>query len=109
MTDLSLGFIYAIKENKKEDLRASAIEFLSSYSGADPHWYTEQEFNRITLQVFIDFLDTANRPSYEVIQYFDGKRMWHWDDTEAMLNALRNTCVLNDKHEYTNGFREMKC
>lgn len=109
MTDLSLGFIYAIKEDKQEDLWASAIEFLSSYSGADPQWYTDEKLDRIALQVFVDFLDTADYPSATVIKYFDGKRMWHWGDTEAMLNALRLSTVRNSAGNYVNGFRDMKC
>jgi len=108
MNDLSLGFIYAIKENKAEDLKASAINFLSAYSGTDPQWYTDQEFDRITRSVFVDYLDSAKRPSYAVIQFFDAKRMWHWDDIQAILSVLQLSQVRNDAGEYVNGFRDME-
>lgn len=106
LTDLSLGFIYAIKENALNmDLKNAAIQFLSKYSGTDPKWYDEHEFNRITKMVFLDYLDTADHPAYDIRNFFEQKRMWGYDDFEAMLSTLLVSKV-RDENGYVNGFRE---
>lgn len=124
MDDLTLGIIDAVKYSGKS-AKESIIDFLSEYTGTPKEYYSDGELIRIIRNAFVDYLKTADNPSFEVWQYFDAKRQQEnfkdvfpeqqkkyaerdncMDiDTEAIISAFRLTRVQKDG-KYVNGFRE---
>ena len=126
MDNLTLGIIYAIKQGDKS-ARESIVDFLSEYTGTPKQHYSDGELVRIIRDSFVDYLKTADKPAFDVWQYFDAKRQQEnfkdvfpdqhkkyaerdgkMDiDTEAIISAFRLSCVQKDG-VYVNGFREWK-
>ena len=73
MNDLTLGLIYAVKHSEKS-ARESIIDFLSEYTGTPKEYYSDNELVRIIRDSFVDYLKTADKPAFDVWQYFDAKR-----------------------------------
>lgn len=124
MDNLTLGIIYAVKRCEKS-AKESIIDFLSEYTGTPKEYYSDREIIRIIRYSFVDYLKTADKPAFDVWQYFDAKRQHenfkdvfpvqqkqHAErcglldiDTEAIISALRLAKV-KDNGLYVNGFRE---
>ena len=124
MDNLTLGLIYAVKHSGEYVLE-SIINFLSEYTGTPKEHYSDSELVRITRDAFVDYLKTADKPAFDVWQYFDAKRQQEnfkdvfpeqqkkyaerdgkMDiDTEAIVSALRLSHV-QENGKYINGFRE---
>ena len=105
MDNLSLGFIYALKERRETTLMDRAIGFLSEYTGTGKEYYTSGEMKRIARMVFIEFLRTARSPAYHVHEFFAHLDRTE-DEKEAILESLRMVQVRDDEG-YINGFRDM--
>lgn len=126
MNDLTLGLIYAIKHSEKS-AKESIIDFLSEYTGTPKQYYSDNELVQIIRDSFVDYLKTADKPSFDVWQYFDAKRQQEnfkevfpdqakkyakrdgkMDiDTEAIISAFRLSRV-QENGKYVNGFRNME-
>lgn len=126
MEDLTLGIIYAVKQSDKS-ARESIVDFLSEYTGTPKQYYSNNELVRIIRDSFVDYLKTADKPAFDVWQYFDAKRQQEnfkdvfpeqqkkyaerdgkMDiDTEAIISALRLSRV-QENGKYVNGFRNME-
>lgn len=123
MEDMTLGVIHAIKTGMKSP-KENVIDFMSKWSSTDPKYYTDNEVKRILQMVFIDYLKTADNPSFDVYQFFEAKKsMENYrsvypkqakefaekmsamdDDSEAIMTALRMSAVMKDG-KYINGFK----
>lgn len=126
MNDLTLGIIYAVKQSDKPT-RESIIDFLAEYTGTPKEYYSDNELVQIIRDSFVDYLKTADKPAFDVWQYFDAKRQQEnfkdvfpdqykkyaecdgkMDiDTEAIISAFRLSHV-QENGKYVNGFREWK-
>lgn len=126
MEDLTLGLIYAVKQSEKS-AKESIVDFLPEYTGTPKEYYSDGELVRIIRDAFVDYLKTADKPSFDVWQYFDAKRQQEnfkdvfpeqqkkyaerdgkMDiDTEAIISALRLSRV-QENGKYVNGFRNME-
>lgn len=126
MNDLTLGFIYAVKHGEKS-AKESMVDFLSEYTGTPKEYYSDSELVRIVRDSFVDYLKTADKPAFDVWQYFDAKRRQEnfkdvfpdqhkkyaerdgkMDiDTESIISALRLSHV-QENGKYVNGFREWR-
>lgn len=122
MDNLTLGIIYAVKRGEKS-AKESIIDFLSEYTGTPKEYYSDREIIRIVRDSFVDYLKTADKPAFDVWQYFDAKRKQEnfkdvfptqqkqyaerdglMDiDTEAIISAFRLAKV-KENEEYVNGF-----
>lgn len=126
MDNLTIGIIYAIKNGMKGPCE-NIVSFLSAYTGTPREYYDDVELKKILQQSFIDYLKTADNPSFDVWQFFEAKRhrenyreifpkhakeqeeKLHFldDDSEAIISALRMTAVQKDG-KYINGFYNYK-
>lgn len=126
MNDLTLGLIYAVKHSEKS-AKESIIDFLSEYTGTPKQYYSDNELVRIIRDSFVDYLKTADKPAFDVWQYFDSKRQQEnfkdvfpeqekkyakrdgkMDiDTEAIISAFR-LCHVQENGKYVNGFSDME-
>lgn len=126
MEDMTLGVIYAIKKGEKSS-KENVIDFMSKWSGADPKHYTDGQVKKILQMTFIDYLKTADNPSFEVWQFFNAKQNIQIyrevcpkqakelaektkaldDDSEAIIVTLRAARV-KENEKYVNGFRDEK-
>lgn len=123
MTKETMDFIYALKkpmiaEDTDEDrfsLKEIAIEYLSQWSGSDKESYTEENLFSIVLRYFLDYIDSADKPSvcvrafWEIKQRHDNyklimKKDDGMTDVDFMLSTLQLVRVKNG-NKYVNGFK----
>lgn len=100
-----------------DSLKEAAIRFMMSYSGCDREAYTDEIINRILLQIFGDFLDHVDKPSFQLFQISEYLRMHDLsyemgiceskkDIYDAICNCLYMVQVREDSTHYINGFTE---
>ena len=118
-----MDFIYALKKPKVvEDtdndnflLRENAIKYLVEWSGSNKESYTEENLFSIILRYFLDYLDSANKPSVCVREFWEIKQKHNnyklimkkddgMTDIDFMLSALQLVRV-KDGNKYVNGFK----
>lgn len=98
-------------------LKEAAIRFMMNYSGCDREVYTDEVINRILLEVFGDFLDHVDKPSFQIFQISEYLRMYDLaqqvgvcetkkDIYDAICNCLYMVQVRDDNAHYVNGFTE---
>lgn len=124
MDNRTLGIIYAIKKGDNT-ARQNIIDFMSKYSDTPKEYYTDYNLIPLIEATFVDYLKTADNPSFDVWQYFDAKgrsrnfQQFYPDravefqktsegfgiDTDAIISALALTTVRKDG-KYVNGFRD---
>jgi len=111
MEDRTIKFIRAIKGGIefRPTIEETAVAFMSDYSGVPESRYTNDLLFKIVKDFFLDFLKTADNPSFEMWRFFDVKykAFETRDDTYAMLVTMQLAQVRNDDG-YVNGFRDLE-
>lgn len=116
MDDSTIGTIYALKHADKEYDEA-VTDYWSKYTGTPAKHYGEESLTKIAQSVFIDYIKTADNPSFEVWNLFDSirfnykllhtpKESFDKRMRDAIWIALVRTTVRRNGN-YVNGFREL--
>lgn len=111
----TMRFIRSIKRNSNGDkpIREVAIDWYCEYSGCPRETYNEANLYDVVLYRFLDYLDTADRPSAVIRQLLDSRRIRNYITDkkgrpstviEDMLTTLMLARVLDDNDNYINGF-----
>jgi len=100
------------RENKS--LRDIAIDYLCEWSGCDREIYNESNLYDVVLIRFLDYLDTADKPSAVIRKYLDSKRLRSYllmernkTKVDDMLTTLAMAQVKNKNGNYVNGFTKL--
>lgn len=114
MEDRTVGLIKHIKHYQGEykTLRESAIAYMSEYSGCKIlEWYEYGEIEKIVFEIFLDFIDSVDKPSMVLRQIEESKKFHReylhedFSDTEAILITMMMVQVMRDG-KYINGFKK---
>ena len=116
MEDSTIRTIYALKNGDKSFDEVVA-EYWSNYTGVPTEYYGENTLMQIAQGVFLDYINTADNPRYEIWNLFDNMRFDYKSICKSedsfdkrIRNAIWTTLVLTDvrdKGEFVNGFREL--
>lgn len=100
-------------------IRDIAIDYLCEWSGCDRETYNESNLYDVVLIRFLDYLDTADKPSAVIRKYLAQKKWRGYirdindnylkDETEVddMLMTLALVQVRDSNGNYVNGFTKL--
>ena len=109
MTDLTLGIIYAIKNNPQGH-DVGIQKFLHHYYESD-YQYDRDFIDRALRQACSDYITTADDPIEEIHRYFLNSNIFSLieiSEYHRMIHFLTFTRVKDGNGNYINGFREME-
>lgn len=104
------------KDSENKSLRDIAIDYLCSWSGCTKSAYNEANLYDVVLSHFLDYLDTANKPSAVIRRYLESRRLRGYSQIESvknktevddMLTTLMMTQVKDNDGNYVNGFTKL--
>lgn len=107
------------ESSENKSLRDITIDYLCEWSGCDREIYNESNLYDVVLIRFLDYLDTADKPSAVIRKYLDQKKWRGYirdindnylkDETEVddMLITLALVQVRDSNGNYVNGFTKL--
>lgn len=114
MEKKTVGLIRFLKHHGAEykDLRQAAIAYMSEYSGCKMlECYEHGNIEKIVFEIFLDLIDSVDRPSCLLRQIEESKKIHReyldeeFSDAEAVLTGMMLIQVRSDS-KYINGFKE---